>query len=864
MGRLKVSIVMLLLVGMLLPAPVLAQFGGYVDLEHHWARDSIEELYGVHALDDPAPLYGPDNPITRGKVSRYLTMGWGIPPYTGDRQFLSDVPASHPYYRHANALYIRRLMVGVGGGLFGVEEPLSREQAATVLVRATGLETEALARTLSDAQAIASRYTDASQISSWAIPYVAQAYVSGLFIGDVAGTFRPLSPMSKAEAATVVSRIRSLKSLLDFGDAPDWPPYFLFPSLASSDGARHKDYQTVWLGDRSDGEIDSRQINSDFFDDGFVRFLPSEEAYPSKGIQIEFRVSVASRDSSLYGEDEDNALYFNLLVDFDHSMTWEEDEWVVRNMVINPNDWPAGAKTVTLRSSSFAAPVDPYTCWFRMTLTKGEKAPQGWTGHGLFRYGETEDYGPEEQKLVVLERLKKLVEEWSSSANQALGLTSADLEAIIPLVEDLIAEEQADDPVEILIEKKKVILDRLDAAFRRALQLGANNQQVKQAWEWLWKLMAYVTEEEAKRYTVETLQEALRLNWGIPPSASAKTHDVLDRILDLIYEQQVGDPPNVLLAKKDQIIKELTDLKDSLEKDGLSSAADRVQTALGLMLFIKALEQPVPPDEPIPPVPPDEPQPPESPNGDGTVPALPGVITGVQSVFELHNGRILMKVHLTNAVDVPVHDIEIYYEHQHNWPQGATLSPRVSPEGWEATGGSTGVKFYGETPLVPCTPVYIEMDCDAAGLDFITLVLTDKDHKPIGSSASQRVAHGSVHLLPQQPTNLALALEAPMPSGDEWDVVLVAEGGSLILLANADSGGGILELANPDELLPGGYAPETGYSGSMGPVETGEWYVLKDHSGHGYAMLLVEVASQGGCTMECWYNPGGSLLMVNP
>jgi len=234
-----------LLVTVAAPSRAYAGFGDYTDIAGHWAAAALETLC---------------DPVSRGKFAKYLVLGWNIQPYAGAEQFLSDVPPGNPFYVYANALYLRGLMVG-SGGAFGVGASLTREQCATVLVRAAGLEPTAVMRPSAEAQAIvASAWTDAADISPWAIPYMAEAFVQELFKGDDAGTVRPLDPMSKAEAATVVSRIKNLKPLEDFGDAPDWPSYFGFPSLLTNDGARHQDYKQVWLGERADGEIDSRQI----------------------------------------------------------------------------------------------------------------------------------------------------------------------------------------------------------------------------------------------------------------------------------------------------------------------------------------------------------------------------------------------------------------------------------------------------------------------------------------------------------------------------------------------------------------------------------------------------------------------------
>ncbi|RJQ04243.1 MAG: hypothetical protein C4551_10870 [Bacillota bacterium] len=188
------------------PLPVSAGFEDYTDLASHWARGAIEALYDAGALDDPAPLYYPNSPITRGKFARYLVFGWGIEPYAGSLWFLYDVPPTHEYFTYASTAYLRGIMVG-SGGVFGVADNLTREQAATVLVRASGFEPQALARPSAEAQTIClDAWTDAGDISPWAIPYMAEAYVQELFVGDAEGTLRPLAYLSKAEAAAVIGR----------------------------------------------------------------------------------------------------------------------------------------------------------------------------------------------------------------------------------------------------------------------------------------------------------------------------------------------------------------------------------------------------------------------------------------------------------------------------------------------------------------------------------------------------------------------------------------------------------------------------------------------------------------------------------
>jgi hypothetical protein len=843
-----------------IPATSLAAFSDYLDAQDHWAKANLEDLFKAGAVDDPPPYLRPNQAATRGLMSRYLTLGWGLEPYSGNRQFFSDVPGSHKYYAFANALFLRRLMLGTGAGAFGVDGTFLREQAATVLVRAAGLEEGALARSRSEASTIVGRYSDANKISAWAIPYVAQAYLSSLFVGDAAGTFRPLDAMTKAECATVTGRIKLLKKLLDFGDAPDLPPYFKFPSRLASNGARHAMPAQVWLGNRIDGEVDSRQVNADFFDDGFVRFsLAPAATFPVAGCRVEFEISVKDRNTALYSDSREKALYFNLLIDFSRNMQWEESEWVVRNMPVNPNAWPVGLNKARLISPAFTALADPYSCWFRMTLTWGEPVPDKWVGTGAFKHGETEDYGPEERKIPLRDALLQLTAEWSKAPQASLSSISVDLAKAGLLMKDLVSEEQADDPVDVLIAKKKAILDILYGASKKAYDLGASKQDVDRVWAGLWKPFAFVTEEEVKRYCIDLLGQVLQNSRSASAGVRAQVQTVINLFADLMLEQERGDPASLLLQKKDRMIQAIKLIIDALAAEGDTIALAEARNVLAWLLFLEGLEEPVPPGPLPPPVPPPQPppsQPPSSPPKPGPAPPLPGLITGVHSIFQAKNGRIVMKVHIGSTVTTPVHDIEIYYDHQQSWTQGSTLTPVTPPPGWQAQSSANGVRFAGEQPLEVCKPVVIDLDSGSTSPESITIVLTDKDGKPIGRSTSQRVRDGIIILPPALPANLAAALGFPGEPGP-WDIVYTP-GQTPLLIANAPAGGGIQPLAGG--LPPTGYAPEQGYLSEAKIGGAGQYFVVRDHTGRGYCLVHVMSLGAEACIVQAEYNPSGTQL----
>jgi hypothetical protein len=154
-------------------------------------------------------------------------------------------------------------------------------------------------------------------------------------------------------------------TVFDFGDAPD-PNY---PSLASSDGARHKDVTRAWFGTSVDAERDAAdQVDvlantGDEFDDALLGAKPFE--------------------FSATNNDWDGPLYVNVLLDLNKDGDWEDEgEWVLQNMEVNI---PMGETVEFPTDVDFAEETH-----LRMTLTSVPL--EGYIGKGEFEIGETEDH----------------------------------------------------------------------------------------------------------------------------------------------------------------------------------------------------------------------------------------------------------------------------------------------------------------------------------------------------------------------------------------------------------------------------------------------------------------------------------------
>ena len=101
----------------------------------------------------------------------------------------------------------------------------TNEMAATLLSRYLGIDTD-------DYADVKLPYTDASQISDWALPHVKALYAQGIMIGSTDGkgnsVFLPSAPVSRAQVMTLLGRTLergyaySNVSFDDAGDIPAW------------------------------------------------------------------------------------------------------------------------------------------------------------------------------------------------------------------------------------------------------------------------------------------------------------------------------------------------------------------------------------------------------------------------------------------------------------------------------------------------------------------------------------------------------------------------------------------------------------------------------------------------------------------
>jgi len=206
---------------MFLPAtfiPVVAQTQ-LSDISGHWAENTILALVEKGYISGyPDGTFKPDNTITRAEFIKIMTSVVGIAPITTGESKFSDVASADWFFGYVQAAVEKGLIGGYPDGTFQPNNPITRQEAAKIVVKAGGKD-----ETTVDVEAVfanAGNFTDKDQIADWAKPFVAAAVQYGYMKGDASNAFRPSDNITRAETAAIAYRLLP-KAAIKVGQVTD-------------------------------------------------------------------------------------------------------------------------------------------------------------------------------------------------------------------------------------------------------------------------------------------------------------------------------------------------------------------------------------------------------------------------------------------------------------------------------------------------------------------------------------------------------------------------------------------------------------------------------------------------------------------
>ena len=171
--------------------------------ESDWFYEAVAYVHQKGLMNGTsATTFSPNSGTTRAMTAIILYRLEGSPSSPGEGGAFTDVPA---YYADAvDWCAAQGLVTGYGGGRFGPDDPVTREQLVTLLYRyaqykkwdvSVGENTNILS------------YTDAFDISEWAVPAFQWACGADIINGTTDQRLTPKAGATRAQLATVLLRL---------------------------------------------------------------------------------------------------------------------------------------------------------------------------------------------------------------------------------------------------------------------------------------------------------------------------------------------------------------------------------------------------------------------------------------------------------------------------------------------------------------------------------------------------------------------------------------------------------------------------------------------------------------------------------
>ena len=184
----------------------------FPDMQKHWARDDVAMLAAKFIVDGKtSQRYEPQQAVTRADFAKFIAQGLGL---TGDRNEAAkyrDIAANDAYAPYIGAASKAGIVQGGTDGRFRPNDPITREEMATMMLRAISYTNSQV----SQSTAALNKFADRGQISSWARSGVAACVNAGIIKGVTETRFAPKQNATRAEAAVMIKRLLEFVEFLE-------------------------------------------------------------------------------------------------------------------------------------------------------------------------------------------------------------------------------------------------------------------------------------------------------------------------------------------------------------------------------------------------------------------------------------------------------------------------------------------------------------------------------------------------------------------------------------------------------------------------------------------------------------------------
>lgn len=176
--------------------PIKARF---VDIEGvDWAAEAILALADKGIINGRAEgIFEPDEYVTREEFVKILVGAMGYANESYGKNVFSDVNEDDWFCGYVNIAYNKDLVKGIGDGVFGSGQLISRQDMAVIIYNA-------LIERKAEVQNGSVVFEDGYMISDYAVQAVGALYEMGIINGVSETEFEPLGCTTRAKAAKVV------------------------------------------------------------------------------------------------------------------------------------------------------------------------------------------------------------------------------------------------------------------------------------------------------------------------------------------------------------------------------------------------------------------------------------------------------------------------------------------------------------------------------------------------------------------------------------------------------------------------------------------------------------------------------------
>ena len=166
-----------------------------------WFYNDVRSVYEKGIMDGPgADRFSPNAPLTRAMIVTILYRMAGSPSVSGSSDF-TDVAAGKWFAKAVAWAAANGIVNGYGSGLFGPNDPVTREQLAAILYRYAvygGMTAVTLEENLGS-------FADTAQLSAYAIQAMNWAVGQGLINGS-GSNLVPKAQATRAQVAAIIHR----------------------------------------------------------------------------------------------------------------------------------------------------------------------------------------------------------------------------------------------------------------------------------------------------------------------------------------------------------------------------------------------------------------------------------------------------------------------------------------------------------------------------------------------------------------------------------------------------------------------------------------------------------------------------------